>query len=250
MESVIKVILAKEEYIRINGTNLAYYENGSGNIILFLHGNSSDSYAFCNMYKHFSKENRVIAVDSRGHGKSSTGVIPYSIRLLAADIIKFCEKKNLKRVNIVGYSDGGNVALVIAVKKPELINKLVIISANNKVRGLKTWFRGGIRLYKLVLEIIKIIKIRSNNKTQFKLWRMNLMLKDIGVSMKDLNNLNIETLVIGAENDVIYRRHLLKIHKNIKNSTLEIIKNTNHFNILFSKRTMEYINEFINRNDK
>ncbi|MDO4535964.1 MAG: alpha/beta hydrolase [Clostridium perfringens] len=239
------MILAKEEYIRINGTNLAYYENGSGNIILFLHGNSSDSYAFYNMYKYFSKQNKVIAVDSRGHGKSSTGSIPYSIRLLAADIIRFCEEKKLKKINVVGYSDGGNIALVMAVKKPELIDKLIIISANNKASGLKAWFRSGVGLYKLGLEIIKIIKIKSNNKTQFKLWRMNLMLKDIGVSMKDLSKLNVETLIIGAENDVIYRRHLFKIHKNIKNSILKIIKNTNHFNILLSEKTMEYINEFI-----
>ena len=241
--------LREEEHIRINGANLTYYQQGSGNVILFLHGNSSDSYAFYDMYNYFGKKNRVIAIDSRGHGKSDNGYIPYSIRLLAADIIRFCEAKKLKEITVVGYSDGGNIALVMAAKKPELIEKLVIISVNNKANGLKAWFRNGIRLYKLALEIIRIIKIKSNSKTRFKLWRMNLMLKDIGISMKDLNNLDVKTLIIGAENDVIYRRHLLRIHKNIRNSILRIIKNTNHFNILLSQKTLEYINEFIKSND-
>ena len=237
--------LRKEEHIRINGANLTYYEHGTGNTILFLHGNSSDSYAFYNMYNYFGEKNKVIAIDSRGHGKSDTGYIPYSIRLLAADIIRFCEEKDLKNIVVVGYSDGGNIALVMASKKPEIIEKLIIISANNKASGMKRWFRNGIRLYKLGLEIIKFIKIRSKNGTQFKVWRMNLMLKDIGISMHDLNKLNVKTLILGAEKDVIYKRHLLKIHKNIKNSVFKIVENTNHFNILLSKKTMEYIKEFI-----
>ena len=72
------------------------------------------------------------------------------------------------------------------------------------------------------------------------------MLRDIGVSMKDLNKMNVKTLILGAENDVIYRKHLIKINKNIKNSILlKIIKYTNHFNIVSSEKTIKYIENFI-----
>ncbi len=237
--------LVKEEYIRINSANLAYYETGNGEPILFLHGNSSDSYAFYRMYNYLGKNNRVIAVDSRGHGKSDKGNIPYSINLLATDIIKFCEVKNLEKITIIGYSDGGNIALVMAHEKPEIIERLIIISPNSKVNGMKSWFRYGIKFYILGLNIIKFFKFKSRDKTKFEVWRMKLMLKDIGVSMGDLNKINIKTLILSAENDVIYKRHLIKINKNIKNSTFKIIKDTNHFNILLSEKTMESINKFI-----
>lgn len=237
--------LAKEECIRVNSANLVYYESGSGNPILFLHGNSSDSYTFYNMYNYLRRKNRVIAVDSRGHGKSDRGYIPYSIRLLAADMINFCDAKGLKKVTVIGYSDGGNIALIMAHKKPEIIDKLIIISPNSKVSGMKSWFRYSIKFYTIGLKVIKIFKFNSRDKTRFEVWRMNLMLKDIGVSMKDLNKINIKTLILGAENDVIYRRHLVKINKNIKNSVLKIIKHTNHFNIISSIEAIECIDKFI-----
>lgn len=239
------MILAKEEFLRVNSANLVYYESGSGSPILFLHGNSSDSSTFCKMYEYFQKKNRVIAVDSRGHGKSDKGYIPYSIRLLAADMIEFCKEKELKKVTVIGYSDGGNIALVMANKEPEIIDKLVLISPNSKVRGMKGWFRYSIRFYTIALNIIKFFKFKSKDKTKFEVWRMNLMLRDIGVSMKDLNKINIRTLILGAENDVIYKSHFIKINRNIKNSIFKVIGHTTHFNILFSDRTIEYIDKFI-----
>lgn len=239
------MILAKEECLRINSANLVYYEAGRGNPILFLHGNSSDSSTFYKMYKYFEEKNRVIAVDSRGHGKSDRGYVPYSIRLLASDMINFCDAKGLKKITIIGYSDGGNIALVMAHKRPEIIDKLIIISPNSKVSGMKGWFRYSIKFYTIGLRIIKLFRFNSKDKTRFEVWRMNLMLRDIGVSMRDLNKINIKTLILGAENDVIYRRHLIKINKNIKDSILKIIKCTNHFNIISSKESIECIERFI-----
>lgn len=245
-ESVDKMISVKEECLRINSANLVYYETGNSDIpILFLHGNSSNSFIFDKMYKYFERKYRVIAVDSRGHGKSDRGYVPYSIRLLESDMINFCDAKGLKKVIIIGYSDGGNIALVMADKKPEIIDKLIIISPNNKVNGMKKWFRYSIQFYAMALKIIQIFKFNSKSKTRFQVWRMNLMLRDIGVSMKDLNKMNVKTLILGAENDVIYRKHLIKINKNIKNSILKIIKYTNHFNIVSSEKTIKYIENFI-----
>lgn len=133
----------------------------------------------------------------------------------------------------------------MADKKPEIIDKLIIISPNNKVNGMKKWFRYSIQFYAMALKIIQIFKFNSKSKTRFQVWRMNLMLRDIGVSMKDLNKMNVKTLILGAENDVIYRKHLIKINKNIKNSILKIIKYTNHFNIVSSEKTIKYIENFI-----
>lgn len=212
------MVLVKEKNISVNGTNLTYYESGTGEVLLFLHGNSSDSNIFHKMYKYFEKENTVIAIDSRGHGRSGKGVVPYSINLLADDIIEFCEKKSLRKITIIGYSDGGNIALVMACKNPEIINKLILICPNIKVRGIKTYIRYGLRMYRFALKTLRFCKIKSSNNTKFEVWKMDLMLKNINISIKDLNKLSMDTLILGAKRDIIYKKHLLKIQRNIKNS--------------------------------
>lgn len=59
---------------------------------------------------------------------------------------------------------------------------------------MKKWFRYSIQFYAMALKIIQIFKFNSKSKTRFQVWRMNLMLRDIGVSMKDLNKMNVKLL--------------------------------------------------------
>ena len=132
-ESVDKMISVKEECLRINSANLVYYETGNSDIpILFLHGNSSNSFIFDKMYKYFERKYRVIAVDSRGHGKSDRGYVPYSIRLLASDMINFCDAKGLKKVIIIGNKANG-VEQVIQELADEKI-KIPMIRENRELK--------------------------------------------------------------------------------------------------------------------
>lgn len=89
----------------IDNVLLNYYEKGQGDVVIFLHGNGLHSGIFTNLYNHFSKSYRVIAIDSRGHGLSECGEVPYSIDLFAEDVIAFCRKKKLSEICIIGYSD-------------------------------------------------------------------------------------------------------------------------------------------------
>lgn len=225
----------------IGDVKLNYYEKGQGDSLIFLHGNSMDSGSFYNLYSYFSKKYKVIAIDSRGHGLSDCGKVPYSINLLADDVVTFCNKKCLSNMSIIGYSDGANIALMIAKKYPQLIHKLVIISGNHKVTGIKKWFREIIQcsdfLINPYVKYFKVFKIKK--------WKFDLLLEDGFVSEIDLNKIAKPTLVIGAENDLIYEKHTFNIHKNIKNSILKIIKKTNHFNIISNKQIISIIDEFL-----
>lgn len=161
--------------------------------------------------------------------------------MLADDVVTFCNKKCLSNISIIGYSDGANIALMIAKKHPQLIHKLVVISGNYKVNEIKKWFRKVIRsfdyLLKLLAKYFKLFKVKK--------WKFDLLLEDGFVSEIDLNKIAKPTLVIGAENDLIYEKHIFNIHKNIKNSILKIIKKTNHFNIISNKQIISIIDEFL-----
>ncbi|MGH4137108.1 alpha/beta fold hydrolase [Clostridium sp.] len=228
--------------LAIDDITLSYHEKGQGDVLLFLHGNSLDSDIFVNMYEYFAEKYKVVAVDSRGHGSSEHGEVPYSIDLFADDIISFCRKKKFSNIRIVGYSDGANIALMIAKKYPQLIDKLVIISGNYKVEGVKKWLRNILKF--LIILLIPFSKHFNSIKT--KKWKYDLMVDDMGISESDLKKIIKPTLVLCAENDLIYEEHTFNIHRNIKGSFLKMIKKTNHFNIVYNDQIIEIIDEFLN----
>ena len=217
-------------------------KKGQGDVLIFLHGNSLDSGIFVNLYDYFSEKYKVVAIDSRGHGSSECGEVPYSIDLFADDIITFCSKKKFANICVVGYSDGANIALMIAKKYPQLIDKLVIISGNYKVDGIKKWLRNILKF--LIILLIPFSKYFNPIKIQK--WKFDLMLNDMGISEIDLKQIIKPTLVLCAENDLIYEEHTFDIHKNIKGSVLKIIKKTNHSNIIFNNQIIKIIDEFLN----
>lgn len=233
--------LGDSKKLDIGNIKLNYYEKGQGHSLIFLHGNSMSSGSFYSLYNYFAKKYKVIAIDSRGHGLSDLGEVPYSINLLADDVITFCNKKCFSSISIIGYSDGANIALMIAKKYPQLIHKLVVISGNYKVTGIKKWFREIIQSFDYLLNLLA----KSFKLFKVKKWKFDLLLEDGFISETDLNQIAKPTLVLGAENDLIYEKHTFNIHKNIKGSSLKIIKNTNHFNIISNKQIISIIDKFL-----
>lgn len=149
--------------------------------------------------------------------------------------------KGIKSVNIIGYSDGGNIALVLSKMCPQLINKMIIISGNYKVEGIKRWGRIAIKIFILIL--IPLIKYSESAKIQK--WKLELMLMDIGFSKEDFLKIIQPTLILAAEKDLIYEHHTNEIHDFVNNSKLIIIKDSNHFNIINKKETLQVIEKFI-----
>ena len=106
-------------YVKANGIKIYYEEYGSGEPLLLLHGNSQSIGDFSNQIPELQKYYRVIAVDTRGHGKSGDQNKRYTYDLFAEDMNALLNKLQLDSVNIVGWSDGGNTGLIMAMKYPE-----------------------------------------------------------------------------------------------------------------------------------
>ena len=69
----------------------------------------------------FSKHFRVIALDTRGHGRTPRGDAPFTIRQFADDLLAFLDAQGIGKADILGFSDGGNIAMVFALKYPERV---------------------------------------------------------------------------------------------------------------------------------
>lgn len=116
---------------------LYYTEEGSGTPLILLHGNGEDGSYFVHQIKYFKNRYRVIALDTRGHGQSPRGEKPFTIRQFAEDLHDFMDEKGIGKAHILGFSDGGNIALVFALKYPERVAHLVLNGANLDASGVK-----------------------------------------------------------------------------------------------------------------
>jgi pimeloyl-ACP methyl ester carboxylesterase len=103
---------------------------GRGEPLLLLHGNSQSIEAFTYQIPELSKHYHVIAVDTRGQGKSTEDGKTYTYNLFASDMNSFLDQLGLDSVNIVGWSDGGNTGLIMAMKYPKKVKKLITMGAN------------------------------------------------------------------------------------------------------------------------
>lgn len=117
--------------------NLYTKESGSGQPMVLLHGNGEDSSYFVNQMSFFESKYHVIAVDTRGHGKSPRGQGAFTLERFAEDLKEFLDRRGLRRIVLLGFSDGGNIALIFALKYPGYVDRLILNGANLNPFGMK-----------------------------------------------------------------------------------------------------------------
>ena len=122
--------------VKVNDIVLNYDVVGSGYPIILLHGNGENYTIFNKLIDKLKEDYTVYAVDSRCHGESDdTEEVSYN--LMAEDIIAFIKELNIENPMLYGFSDGGIVGLLVAIKEPELLSKLIVSGVNINPKGLK-----------------------------------------------------------------------------------------------------------------
>lgn len=230
----------KTNYLEFPDIKIAYHEYGSGPNLILLHGNSGSK----SMFKDYQLKNfrdfHTFAIDSRGHGQSVSNDNEYSIEQYSCDVIGFCKALNIEKAYVVGYSDGGNIALFLALKAPEIFQKIVAISPNYLASGSTDT---SLELTKQACKILVFLKRMGINTTK-QLMRFDLLLKDIGLCENDLQRIRTRVRIVYAEKDMIKEEHILDIHRNIPRSTVRKIMKCSHITIPNQKETITDIGEY------
>jgi pimeloyl-ACP methyl ester carboxylesterase len=117
-------------YADVNGLHLYYETHGSGKPLILLHGGLGTGAMFGPVIPQLAANHRVIAVDLQGHGRTADIDRPLSAELMADDIAALIRHLGLDKPDLMGYSLGGGVALFTAAKYPELVGRLVTVSAH------------------------------------------------------------------------------------------------------------------------
>jgi pimeloyl-ACP methyl ester carboxylesterase len=123
-------------YAPVNGIRIWYAEFGHGAPLLFVHGGLANSGWWANQVRHFSQHYRVIVMDSRGHGRSTRNAQAYGYDLMASDVLGLMDYLRLKKVTLIGWSDGAIIGLDIAMHHPERLAGLFAFAANYDPTGV------------------------------------------------------------------------------------------------------------------
>ena len=206
------------KYIDLKDAKIYYEEYGKGQPLLFLHGNNGSISDFSQQIPFFAKHYRVIAIDTRGQGRSTDLTQDtYSYQKFAADLYQVTKSLNLEQVDIVGWSDGGNTALIFNYEHPEMVNRVVAIGANMNPVGVK----------EKLIESLKKQIAGNDPKTNQRL--IQLMLDHPDIKSNQLSLIINPVLIVAGSDDVIKDEHTRLIHKLIRNSELAIIPNATHY---------------------
>jgi pimeloyl-ACP methyl ester carboxylesterase len=126
------------QIVTVNGVRLWYerWGQGSDSPVLLLHGGLANSNYFGLLIPALlARHYQVIAVDSRGHGRSTRDAKPYSYELMAQDVLALLDHLGVRRVSIVGWSDGGIVGLVLAIDHADRVDRLYAFGSNADTSG-------------------------------------------------------------------------------------------------------------------
>ena len=205
-------------------SELYYQEEGTGEPLILLHGNGEDSSYFKNQIDYFKNKYHVIALDTRGHGKSPRGDAPFTIEQFSCDLYDFMQAHQILNAVILGFSDGANIAMKFAMKHPDMVKALILNGGNLDPSGVK-------RATQIPIEIgYRIAKIFSNRSTEARknAEMLGLMVNDPNIKPSELSLITMPTLVICGTKDMIKESHTKEIAEHLPNAKLTIIQG-DHF---------------------
>ncbi len=233
-----------EKYVTTSdGVKIYYKIEGEGPVLLLLHGNSQNSSIFKRLIKRLKTSYRCISIDTRGHGKSLFEGKKLSFGRLMQDALEVMEAEHLQQVNLLGFSDGANIAMLLASCYPQRIHKLILNSGNTTYSGLYSPVRFTIKVLHVLAQLI------SKNSPAF-----NLLLDDALPNIQQLQNITAPTLVLNGQFDVVKTAHAREIAKNIPHSQLLIIPWGSHLTFYFrpnnfSRIVCDFLEETVNAVD-
>ena len=201
-----------------------FIETGQGEPLILLHGNGENCGYFKGQTDEFSKRYHVYAPDTRGHGRTPRGSKPFTIRQFAEDLLGFMDEHEIGRAHLLGFSDGGNIAMIFALRHPERVNRLILNGANLNAGGVK-------RTTQIPIEIGYRIAKRFAGKSESakaNAEMLGLMVNDPNVAPEELAGIQAKTLVIAGTDDMIRSGHTRLIAHSIPGAELVFIKG-DHF---------------------
>jgi pimeloyl-ACP methyl ester carboxylesterase len=214
------------KYYKIRGINMYCEIYGKGKPLLMIHGNGGSIEAFSKNIPFFSKHYKVIAVDSRAQGKSTDHKDSLSFEMMADDFAILLDTLKIDAAYVLGWSDGGINAIIMAMRHPKKVIKLAATGANVTADSSALIPS----LWKEMTEQYQRDKNKTlataKEKNDWKLFMLDYVQPSI--TRQQLHSIQCPALIIAGDRDLIAPQHTLSIFQHIPNAQLWILPNCSH----------------------
>ncbi len=235
---------------KINGVSLYYETYGEGPPVLVLHGAGGFLETMHYFISALAPTHTVIAVDSRGQGRSTDGPGPITYEQMGADMIALMDTLHIKQADVVGWSDGGIVGLDMAMKHPGRVRRLVAIGANYDVNGIDRKLMSPAMLAEQAEEIKPFYDAIAPDPSHFAVLMKKIekmVTTEPHYTLAELGRIRARTLIVAGEHDLILRAHTDALAHAIRGSKEIIVPGATHFGPLEKPEAYDGIAvEFLN----
>lgn len=231
-------------YIRSGSANIYYeiYGQQNNETVVLLHGNGESSANFKKLIPLIEHKYKIIAVDSRGHGKSDFGKGELSLSAMVLDLENLLIDLGCQRVSIVGFSDGANIGMLFAIKNPDSVKKLVLIGGNYNFRGLTLPTMAMIFAGYWCSVLGGAIDPRNRLNREY----LALMYKEPKLKKSALRYIKADTLVIVGTKDMIRYSHAKTMADTIPKAGFKVVEGDHFWVYRNPKEAAEIIDKFLN----
>ena len=220
------------DYVQLDGPATWYEEYGDGEPLVALHpgGAGVDSRAWRPNLGALAAHFHVYTPDRRGHGHTPDLQGPITFDVMAQDTIAFLETVVANPAHVVGCSDGATVALLVALRRPDLIRRLVLVAGVFHFRG---WAPGVIDSTAEPPEFLERLygEVSPDGPEHYrviveKLAEMHA--REPTLTATDLGNVKARTLVMVGDDDEVTIEHAVEMYRGLHDGELMIVPGTSH----------------------
>lgn len=235
---------ARSGYAPLNGLKVYYEVHGSADgtippLVLLHGGGSTIESSFGKVLPALAKTRQVIAFEQQGHGRTSdVADRPFTFEQSADDTAGLLRHLDIGKADFFGYSNGGHIALEIAIRHPELVRKLVVESAMFRRDGSDPGFWKSFEHAKLddmpldLREAYLDVAPRPEDLPTFFAKSVQRMLHFKGWTSEDIQSINAPTLVVIGDHDIVLPEHAVLMFRLLPNAQLAVLPGTDHMTIV------------------
>lgn len=222
-----------------------------GPALVLLHGGFGTDLDWYAQVPTLARRHALVLIDTRGHGRSSMGHRPLSYRLFADDVVAVLDALGRRCVDVVGWSDGGNTALVLGRRHPARVHRLVAISANVHPDGLvsrvrEALARGDVSSSFVARLLRSLVSPEPGRRDELErgvnaLWRARAAL-----GSGDAAAIAAPVLLVAGSDDDVRRDHLDELVRALPDARLEVLPGVGHTVPQSApRRVLELVEDFL-----
>ncbi|AMJ66056.1 alpha/beta fold hydrolase [Hymenobacter sp. PAMC 26628] len=217
---------AAGHYQTVRGIKLYYETYGAGPPLLLLHGNGGSIASFQHNIAYFARRYRVIAVDSRAHGRSVDAGDSLSFEMMADDFAALLTSLRIDSANVIGWSDGGISALALALRHPAKVRRLVATGANLAPDSTALTPALWLQQQRSYRENQGRARTTPAQKNDWKVFLLDVFQPNIPLAA--LRRVGAPALIVAGDGDVITLEHTVAIYRHLPRARLWVVPNSGH----------------------